>query len=233
VTTFNQFAVVSENRLTAVPQDFDLKLAPLFGCAVTTGLGLVNNKARVKFGESFVVFGAGGVGLNVIQGASMASADPIVAVDLFDTKLEMAKRLGASHIINSTNTNPQKAIPSIVGDGGADVVVDNTGNPKIIEMAYNLTAPHGKTILVGVPKKGYNASIYTLPLHFGKQLTGTRGGESMPANDIPRYIKLYQSGKLKLDGLITDRFGLTEINAAIGQIRDGKIDGRCLIEMFS
>ncbi len=101
ITTFNEYAIVSEDRVTAVPKDFDLEIAPLFGCAVTTGLGIINNKAKVRIGESVVVFGAGGVGLNVIQGAAMVSAHPIIAVDLYDNRLELAQKFGATHLINS------------------------------------------------------------------------------------------------------------------------------------
>jgi len=103
VTTFNEYAVVSENRLTAIPRDFDLKLAPLFGCAVTTAMGVINNDAQVKVGQSVVVFGVGGVGLNIAQAADMVSAHPIIGVDLHDSKVEMAKRFGATHCFNSNN----------------------------------------------------------------------------------------------------------------------------------
>jgi len=231
VTTFSEYAVVSENRVTVIPPDLDLEVAPLFGCAVTTGLGVINNNAKVKIGESVVVFGAGGIGLNVIQGAALVSAYPIVAVDLFDNKLEMAQKFGATHLINSRKADPQAEITKIIRGPGADVVVDNTGNVEVIQLAYELTHPKGRTILVGVPPKGNNVSIYSLPLHFGKVLTGSHGGETNPTEDIPRYVQLYQSGKLLLKEMITDRFTLDEINVAIDKMRRGEIRGRCLIEI--
>jgi len=231
VTTFNEYAVVSENRLTPIPRDFDLKLAPLFGCAVTTAMGVINNDAHVKIGQSVVIFGVGGVGLNIAQAADMVSAYPIVGVDLHDSKLEMARRFGATHGFNSNNTPDLSAeIRKIVGQDGADVVIDTTGNARVIELAYELTHPDGKTILVGVPRKGDDVSIYTLPLHFNKVLTGSHGGSTEPHIDIPRYIRLYHAGKLKLDGLITHEFGLDEINEAIEVVRSGKA-GRCVISM--
>jgi len=233
VTTFNELAVVSENRITPIPKDFDLKLAPLFGCAVTTGLGVVINNAELKIGESIVVIGAGGIGLNIIQGASMHSAYPIIAVDLFDDKLELAIKMGATHIINSKKQNIQNEINKIMNGTSLDVVVDNTGQPEIIELAYEMIHSQGKVILVGVPQKGKNISIYSLPLHFGKQLTGSHGGESNPHIDIPRYIRLYQAGKLQLSELITDCFSLSEINVALDKMRSGEISGRCLIEISS
>ncbi len=229
VTTFNEYAVVSENRLTVIPDDFDLEVAPLFGCAVTTGLGVINNNARVKIGESIIVFGAGGIGLNVIQGAALVSAFPIIAVDLYANKLELAKRMGASHLIQYRPENLKQDIENITGAGGADVAVDNTGNPAIIQLAYELTKPQGRTILVGVPKKGNMISIYSLPLHFGKVLTGSHGGETEPHEDIPRYIRLFQSNRLELKELITDRFTLDEISAAIEKMKMGEIAGRCLV----
>ena len=231
VTTFNEYAVVSENRLTVIPKDFDMKIAPLFGCAVTTAMGVINNDAKVKIGQSVVVFGVGGVGLNVVQAAEMASAYPIIGIDLLDNKLDMARSFGASHAFNSKNTkNLNKEIKKIVGNKGADVVIDTTGNARVIEQAYELTHPDGKTILVGVPTKGDNISIYSLPLHFNKVLTGSHGGDAVPDLEIPRYIRLMEANKMTLDGLITHEFELEEINEALDLFRSGEA-GRIVINL--
>ncbi len=231
VTTFNNYAVVSENRLTPIPADFDPKLAPLFGCAVTTAIGVVNNNAHVKVGQSVVVFGVGGVGLCIAQAAQLVSAYPIVAIDVVEAKLEMAKRFGATHCINSKKTpDVEKAIRDIVGTQGADVIVETTGNARVIEAAYNLTQAKGKTILVGVPRKGDNISIYSLPLHFKKILSGSEGGDAEPHNDIPRYVRLVRAGKFNLDGLITHEFRLEQINEAIALVRAGEA-GRVVVRM--
>jgi S-(hydroxymethyl)glutathione dehydrogenase/alcohol dehydrogenase len=206
-----------------------MKLAPLFGCAVTTAMGVINNDAYVKIGQSVLVFGVGGVGLNIVQAADMVSANPIVGVDLYEPKLEMAKRFGATHCFNSNNTPDLGAqIRKIVGQNGADVVIDTTGKAKVIELAYELTHPDGKTILVGVPRKGDNISIYSLPLHFKKVLKGSHGGNAEPHVDIPRYIRLCQCGKMKLDGLITHEFRLDHINEAIEVVKSGDA-GRVLL----
>jgi S-(hydroxymethyl)glutathione dehydrogenase / alcohol dehydrogenase len=232
VTTFNEYAIVSENRLTAISKDFDMKLATLFGCALTTGFGVISNNANLKIGESVIIFGAGGVGLSEIQAASMVSAYPIIAVDIYDNKLEMAKSFGASHLINSKQgANIEGKIVDIIGNEGADVAIDNTGNPNVIALAYKLTKSRGKTILVGVPQKGDEISIYSLPLHFGKILTGSYGGECNPVVDIPKYIRLDKAGLLKLEGLITDAFPLQDINIAIEKMRRGEIAGRCLVTL--
>ncbi|MFT4551412.1 MAG: S-(hydroxymethyl)glutathione dehydrogenase/alcohol dehydrogenase [Chlamydiales bacterium] len=231
ITSFNEYAVISENRLTSIPKDFDSQHAALLGCAVLTGLGVITNDAQVKIGESIVALGAGGVGLNVIQGASMVSAHPIIAVDLYDKKLELARSFGATHTLNAKNTDVKKEIMNILGSDGADVIVENTGNVDLIEMAYELTKPQGRTILVGVPKHGQKASLYTLPVHFGKILSGSHGGEAKPEKDIPRYINLVNAGKLQLDGLITHHFDFNDINLAIRQMKAGEVTGRCMLKM--
>jgi len=232
VTTFNEYAVVSENRLTVIPKDFDMKVAPLFGCAVTTAMGVINNDANVKIGQSVIVFGVGGVGLNIVQAADMVSAYPIIAIDIHDLKLEMAKHFGATYILNSRNIGDLAGeIRKIVGPAGADVVIETTGNPRVIELAYDLTHPDGKTILVGVPKKGDNVSIYTLPIHFNKILKGSHGGNAVPHVDIPRYIRLVEAGKLKLDGLITHEFKLGDINEALQTVKSGEA-GRVIVSMI-
>lgn len=232
ITTFNEYAIVSENRVTAIPSDSDLEVAALFGCAVTTGFGVVENNAKLRIGESVVVFGAGGIGLNIVQAAALCSAYPIIAIDLHDNKLELAKQMGATHVINSrTCADVRRAILDIVGNSGLDAFIDNTGQPAIIEMAYQITKPQGRVTLVGVPRKGNNINIYSLPLHFGKGLSGSHGGEAIPQIDIPRYHELFRSGRIKLRELITGHYTLDQVNDAITDIRAGKIAGRCLIRM--
>src|SRR5579864_3282193 len=230
VTTFNELAVVSENRVTAISKDVPFEIAALMGCAVTTALGLINNLAHLKIGQSLAVFGCGGVGLNVVQGAAMVSADPIVAIDIYDHKLALAKEFGATHVINSKKVDVREEVRKIVGAGGVDVFVENTGLVRLIEQAYELTAASGKTILVGVPKHDEDITIHSLPLHFGKVLTGCEGGLTDPTVDIPRYIKLYQRGKLRLDRLITHRALFEDINQALDQVRAGEV-GRCVVSM--
>jgi S-(hydroxymethyl)glutathione dehydrogenase/alcohol dehydrogenase len=229
ITTFNEYAIVSENRVTAIPADSDMEVAALFGCAVTTGFGVVQNNAKVRIGESVVVFGAGGIGLSIVQAAGLVSAYPIVAVDLHDNKLEMAKRMGATHAINSSGGDPRQAILDIVGSAGVDVFIDNTGQPATIEMGYQITKPQGRVTLVGVPRKGSDVRIHSLPLHFGKGLSGSHGGEAIPQVDIPRYQQLYRAGRIKLRELITDFYTLDQVNDAIAGMRSGKVRGRCLI----
>ena len=231
VTTFNQYAVVSENRLTPIPTDFDLSLAPLFGCATLTGLGAIS-KAGIEPGNSVVILGAGGVGLNLIQGAALVSAHPIVAVDLVDEKLHLARQLGATHCINPKQYDLSREIPRIVGDTLADVVIDSTGHVEMLEMAYQFTRTDGVTMLISGPKAGYNVSLNPEPLHFGRTVTGFQViTESRPHQQIPRYIKLANAGKLKLRELITDSATLDDINTVVEKMRNGELTGRCIIEL--
>ena len=231
VTSFNRHAIIAENRMTVLPADFDPDAGALLGCAVTTGFGVINNNAHLRIGESILVLGAGGVGLNVIQAAALSGAYPIIAVDLFDNRLALARELGATHVLNGKKEDVAAAVKAATGAANVDVAVDITGNPRMIELAYELTSPQGRTVLVGVPPKGEKAVIYTLPLHFEKVLTGSHGGESHPDYDIPRYARLVQSGRLNLKPLVAKRYSLEEINQAIADMKNGAVAGRCIVDM--
>jgi S-(hydroxymethyl)glutathione dehydrogenase/alcohol dehydrogenase len=229
VTTFNEYAVVSENRVTPVPASINRKTAPLLGCAVTTALGVVNNDAQVAIGESVVVFGVGGVGLNIVQFAAMVGAYPVVAIDRLGNKLEMAQRFGATHAINSAQSRDLTAeIQSIVGPEGADKIIETTGVKSLIELAYQLTAKKGRCILVGVPRE--KVEIYTLPLHFEKVLKGSEGGQCQPAHDIPKLIRLAEAGRITYEGIVTHEFSLDRINDAIDLMRSGS-SGRIVLNI--
>lgn len=231
IATFNEYAIVAENRVTAIPKDSNLDVAALFGCAVTTGFGVVENNAKVRIGESVVVFGAGGVGLNIVQAAALVGAYPVIAVDVFDNRLTLAKELGATHLINSRTQDAKAEIERIVGAQGLDVFIDNTGQPAIIELGYQISKPQGRVTLVGVPRKGNSINIYSLPLHFGKRMAGSQGGEAIPNEDIPRYHNLFNAGRIKLSEVITEKVPLMGINEAIENMRSGKTSGRCLVAM--
>jgi S-(hydroxymethyl)glutathione dehydrogenase / alcohol dehydrogenase len=228
VTTFNDYAVVSENRMTVIPSDFDLKVAPLFGCAVTTAAGVICNDAKVKIGESVVVFGTGGVGVPIVQFAALAGANPVIAVDKVAEKLAMAKSRGATHIIDASKTADLAGeIRRIVGSKGPDKVIETTGAKAMIELGYDITHPDGTCVLVGVPSE--KVTIYTLPIHFNKVLTGSHGGDARPQIDIPRIIGLVKAGRVSFDSLITHEFPLEEVNAALDVVRSGTA-GRVLLK---
>jgi S-(hydroxymethyl)glutathione dehydrogenase / alcohol dehydrogenase len=230
VTTFNEYAVVSENRVTPIPKNYDLKYATLYGCALTTAFGVIHNDAKMKCGESIVIFGAGGVGSAIILAAKTAGAYPIIAVDINDFKLKMAKKFGATDIINSKIENCKLKIENCLGKEGADITVDTTGINKIRELAYEIASKKGKAVLVGVPRHGDKMSIDSFPLHFTKVLTGSHGGDSNPTYDIPRLVRLEQSGGFDLKEMITKVYSLDKINEAIDAVRHKDVI-RCVIDM--
>jgi|TARA_B110000438_G_scaffold302565_1_gene360636 Zn-dependent alcohol dehydrogenase len=229
VTTFNEKAVVSENRVTVIPKDFDLRMAALFGCSVTTGFGVVNNDAKIKIGQSVLIFGIGGLGLSIAYASSLVSAYPIIGVDIHENKIIMGKKLGLTHGINANSKNLKNEIYNIVGNEGPDVTFETTGNARIMEKAYEFTPGDGKTIFVGVPND--KISINSLPLAFNKTLIASHGGNSIPDKDIPRYIRLIKNKKISLENLITNEFALPEINKAIDLFRSGKA-GRIIIKII-
>lgn len=220
ITTFNEMAVVSENRLTKIPKDIPFDIAALMGCAVTTALGLINNEAKVKIGESVLVTGCGGVGLNVIQGARLAGAYPIIAMDRVD-RSTMAKQEGAEFVFSLSNVK-----------GPFDVVVETTGSPEIISACYNLLKPQvGRLILVGQPDCSCDLVVPGFRRHYcGKTVMDSQGGLTNPAVDIPRYVAMYRAGLLELAHFITHRFPLADVNGAIKTVMDGEAI-RCILEM--
>ena len=231
VTTFNALAVVSENRVTSIPPDTDLKAAALLGCAITTGFGVITNDARLKIGENIVIFGAGGVGLNIIQGAKLAGANQIIAVDQWENRLELAKKFGATSTINIKSIDDlETSVLFEMAGFPIDIVADNTGIPSLINKAYNLISKDGRVILVGVPKKGDHTTIYTLPMHFGKRLIGSEGGATDPERDIPKYINLIKNEKLEYRDLVSSVHKINDINKIISRMKDGSEAGRALIE---
>jgi len=222
ITTFNEHSILSESRLTPVGKNVDFDLCSLMADTLTTGFGVVTNDARLKIAESIVIIGVGGIGSGVVIGARLAGAHPIIAVDIHDHKLEIARKLGATHCINSSKEDLESSIRNLLGSGGADVVVEGTGNEKVIETAYQLTHSQGRCILFGVLPFDKKVSINTLPLHLGKRLIGSEGGQSKPASDIPRLVAMHQAGRYSIDGLITNRIGLEEVNQGIEKMRAGE-----------
>lgn len=231
VTTFSEFTVASENRLTVVEDDLAGDVLSLLGCAVTTGLGIVFNNARLMPGQSIAVFGAGGIGLNVVQGAALVNAYPIVAVDVHPEKLAFARKFGATHIIDSRHAPAAEALKELSKGQGFDAVVDTTGINDVRVAAYDATGNKGVTVFAGVPFAGDRIAIDSFPLHFGRRLIGSHGGETVPEADIPRYIRLFRQGRLKLSELITHHYPLDDINAAVDTVRHGPTCGRCVVHM--
>ena len=231
ITTLSEKSVVAENRITKIPDDIPADVASLLGCATTTGLGLVNNEADLKIGQSIVVIGAGGVGLNVIQGAKLVSANPIIAVDIHKDKLAKALDMGATAVIDNSTTNICEALDNL-NLKKIDVVVETVGVHALIEIAYSIASAGGKLILVGQPDFRQSLTIEGFSKNIkGLTVKDSEGGLTQPSVDIPRYVNLYKSGVLKLHELITNTYSLENINEAIGDMKDGKVVGKCIIKM--
>jgi S-(hydroxymethyl)glutathione dehydrogenase/alcohol dehydrogenase len=222
ITTFQRYSIVSENRLTVVPSDLDFETCALLADTLTTGFGVVTRDAQVRIAESVVVIGCGGIGLGVILGAHLAGAHPIIAVDIHDHKLALARAHGATHTINSSHEDFPSQVQAILG-GPADVVIDGTGLPSVIEKAFALTGPKGRCVIFGVMAHDQKISINTLPLHFGKTLTGSQGGGSQPSDDIPRLIRMIRDGRLDVSRFVSHRLGLEDVNDAVSRMRSGEI----------
>ncbi len=223
ITTFNDYAVVSENRLTPIPAEVDFEVAALLADTLTTGFGLINNDAHLKLGESVVVIGCGGIGMGVLLGAKLAGACPLIGVDLFPHKLDLALSIGATHTINSKEVDFVAAAREILGGPFADVVIDGTGNPAVLEKALALTAPQGKCVGFGVMPYDRKLTLNTLPLHLGKTLTGSHGGSSRPDEDIPRYLRMMKQNQFHLKNFVSHRLPLEEINGAVEKMRSGEV----------
>lgn len=242
VACFAEYAVVSENRLTAIDKEIPMEIAALMGCAVTTGLGIVNNDAKLKIGQSVAVIGCGGVGLNVIVGAKMVSANLIIAVDIHEEKLGMARKFGATHTINGRSflySPKAKILEDVLNNlakqineiAAFDAVVECTGHAGPIALGYKIIGPGGRLILVGQPRHGESLTIHSMRQHYcGKTVLDSEGGQTRPHVDIPRYINLYREGKLDLAPLITHRYPLTEINKAIETVKLGMC-GKVILEL--
>ena len=223
ITTFQKFAVISENRLTKVPPVTDFELCCLLADTLTTGFGIINNDAKVKAGESVVIFGVGGIGLGVVLGAKLAGANPVIGIDLHDHKLAKASEYGLTHQINAPRENAAERVREILG-GLADVTIDGTGNPKVIETAYDLAKLRGgRCVLFGVMPNDQRVSIHTLPLHFGRVLTGSEGGQSQPEQDIPEILRALAEQKIDLRGCISHCGSLHKVNTITDRMRSGEV----------
>ena len=221
ITTFQGVTIVSENRVTKIPDDVDFEVAALLADTLTTGFGAVTRDAEVKIGESVVVVGVGGIGLGVVLGAHLAGAHPVIAADIKPEKLAKAREYGATHIINSRDENLVEGVQRILG-GPADVAFDVTGHPAVIEQVWRATGQKGRVVLVGVMAHDRQFSFHTLPLHFGKVLTGSEGGSSRPHEDIPRLLRMIRDGRFDPRAMVSHRCTLANINEAIATMRSGE-----------
>jgi S-(hydroxymethyl)glutathione dehydrogenase / alcohol dehydrogenase len=225
--TMAGYVVVRESQVVKVDRDIPLELICLAGCGVTTGLGAVFNIADVRPGDTVAVVGCGGVGLNVVQGARIAGAATILALDTNPRKLELAGRLGATHTV-IPSAGVHAAVTGIL-PGGADVAFEVVGSPALVAETFTATRPGGTCVMVGSPPPGSTIPIDGRALFAERRLLGCLGGSNIPSRDIPRIASLYRRDLLDLETLVTSRRALADFAAAVGETEAGEVARSVLI----
>jgi S-(hydroxymethyl)glutathione dehydrogenase / alcohol dehydrogenase len=226
--TLAGYAVVRASQVVRIDSDLPLDLICLAGCGVTTGLGAVFNIAEVAPGDSVAVVGCGGVGLNVVQGARIAGATTIVALDTNPRKLELATRLGATHAVDTSGVGVRDAVDAIV-PGGIDFAFEVVGSPELTAETFSATRPGGTCVMVGSPPAGSTIPIDGRLLFSERRLLGCTGGSNIPARDIPRIAALYRQGVLDLETLVSSRRPLEEFALAVAESERGEVARTVLV----
>jgi S-(hydroxymethyl)glutathione dehydrogenase/alcohol dehydrogenase len=223
--TFSEVTVIPAIGAVKIDPGIDMKVAALIGCGVLTGTGAALNTANIRKGDTVAVVGCGGVGLNVIQGARIAGAGEIIAVDMNETKLQMAKQFGATTSVNASQGDPVSQVMDLTQQRGADVAFEVIGLPQTIDQTITMTRRGGQAILVGVPRMDV---MVNLPAFFGvvlaeKTIKGCWYGSSDVRRDVPKLIDLYQKGELKLDELISRTITVDQVNEAFDAMKTGEV----------
>jgi S-(hydroxymethyl)glutathione dehydrogenase/alcohol dehydrogenase len=223
--TFGSVAVVPEISTVKIPDDVPLDVAALIGCGVLTGVGAALNTATIRPGDSVAVLGCGGVGLNVIQGAKIAGAGKIIAIDMFDSKLEMAKQFGATDVLNAGSADAAGAVAGLTEGRGVDTAFEVIGLGPTIEQAINMTRQGGEAIIVGVPRLDVmlNLNAAFTFLYLNKTVKGCWYGSSNVKEDVPKLLGLWKDGQLKLEELISQEIAVEQVNEAFEAMVSGEV----------
>jgi Zn-dependent alcohol dehydrogenase len=247
VFTWADHTIADQQYVVKVDPNIEKDVTAIIGCAVMTGAGAVINTANVQKGESVAIFGVGGVGLSAVVGAKMAGANPIIAVDLDDGKLEFAKSFGATHCVNASKEDPVKAIHALTPKpgqstisrqpvSGADYAFDCIGIKQTMEQivpacrtAFFGAKDGGMAVLVGVPTTSVELQAIDILIN-EKKFIGSIGGSCSPDRDFPRFLDWQNNGHLNLNGMITARYKIDQINEATQALENGKISGRAILE---
>ncbi len=234
VTTFSEYSIVSENRLTSIPHDIPNDFCTLLGCGLSTAISAIANDAQVSSGESVMVIGLGGLGASLIKAARLSGANPIIAVDIHDSKRDILNSLKGNLFINNAKENIEEIMESKLGIKNVDVIIDTTGNAQAVSDTISLLSNDGRYVIAGWFKPGQSLEIKNPNLLFngvkGKILKATQGGKFNPTEDIPRFVKLYESKLLDIEGLVSHRTTLDNINEAMDLMRSGKAN-RIIIDL--
>jgi alcohol dehydrogenase len=222
ISAFAEFATVSVRSLVKIDPDLPLDEAALFGCAVLTGVGAVVNCAKVSPGSTVAVVGLGGVGLCALLGALAAGAARVVAVDLLEDKLALARQLGATDAVNGGSPSAVEQIRSLTA-GGVEYAIETAGSVKAMELAYKVTRRGGTTVTVGLPAPNLVFPVEHVNLTVEERtVKGSYLGSCVPARDVPRFIAMYRQGHLPIHRLMTDRVGLEDLNSGFDRLNEGK-----------
>ncbi|MBV9544299.1 MAG: Zn-dependent alcohol dehydrogenase [Chloroflexi bacterium] len=222
MSSFAEYSVVHQSAAIKITPDMPMQGAALIGCAVMTGVGAVLNTVRVEPGATVAVFATGGVGLSVVQGAVLANASKIIAIDLLDNKLDYASTVGATHTINSSKQDALKMIREITDGEGVDYAFDAIGDPRVSRMCYDAVRRGGTAVIVGMAATGSEISIPSTIAGEEKIVKGCFYGSSRPAVDVPRLVDFYLRGMLQLDRMITQTYTLNRINDAFDALGRGE-----------
>lgn len=222
VTTFSNYSVVSENRIVKLDEGVPLDVAVLFGCALPTGAGIVFNELMPKENESIAVIGLGGIGLSALMALKEFKPKVLIAIDISDEKLKMAKEFGATHLINSKAQNVSIEIKKIIPNG-VDACVESGGQIETIELGISIIKKTGRMYFASHPEQGKLIKIDPFDLISGKKIFGSWGGGCVPDIDIPRLTKSYINGSFPLEKLIAKKYSLNNINDALDDLENGKI----------
>ncbi|MGO2004886.1 MULTISPECIES: S-(hydroxymethyl)mycothiol dehydrogenase [Micrococcaceae] len=224
IGAFAEKTLVAAGQCTKVDDDVDPAAVGLLGCGIMAGIGAAINTGEVKRGESVAVIGCGGVGIAAIAGAKLAGATTIIAVDIDQSKVDMALELGATHGVNSKEKDPVEAIQALTGGFGADLVIDAVGRPETYQQAFYARDLAGRVVLVGVPNPEMKLELPLADV-FGRggSLKSSWYGDCLPSRDFPMLVEQYKLGRLDLDAFVTERIGLGDIEAAFDKMHDGTV----------
>ena len=230
ITTFSQYTVASENRIIKIPGGLPLDVGVLFGCALQTGAGMVFNELKPSSTDTVIVLGLGGIGFSALMALSELKCKKIIAIDISEDRLELAKSFGATDVINSRLKDVKVEVKKLCGDG-AEGCIESAGKVETIELAFSLIKKNeGKLYFASHPPEGEMIRIAPHELISGKQIFGSWGGGCHPDKDIPRLAESYLSGKMPIQKLITKRYQLDQINMALSDLKEGNVF-RPIIEM--
>jgi alcohol dehydrogenase len=221
VSAFAEYCVVNRGSLVKIDDKLPFDEAALFGCAVLTGVGAALNTAKVFPGASVAVVGLGGVGLNALIGAKVGGAAQVIAIDVHDDKLEMAKELGATDVVNATDDNAIEKVKDLT-NGGVDFGFEMAGSVQAMELAYRITRRGGTTVTAGLPHPEARWPLQHVNLTAEERtVKGSYVGSCVPTRDVPRYIDLYRKGMLPVNKLMSDHIGLEQINEGFDRLASG------------